>query len=704
MKRFFEVQDRPLSTGIIGGDGVRRRLKATTLGALAWFSLASALMAESKLTVDPPPPSYGATSLSPAVATSNLVAPAAANQEISVILTLPLGDPQGAAAFVQHVSSPGDPLFRKYITPEEFAARFGADAADYAALKDWATKNGLTISQESSARTALTLRGTVEQFQNLFATELAIYQSADGKQFLSASVKPTIPNVIAPKISGVIGLTNSIQYAPFVKIAKTFGEDATTPLITTDTAGGTGPGGAYGAKDLRTAYNIPDFGSIKPQTVALFEQGGFSKSDLAIYQKKMGLPNPPVKFVSVNGYNGEVNDPEIELEAVLDIDMVIGINPSVGQVLVYEDGTDSFQVAIIDALQKVASDNLAQILSISYGLDEREQPKGQMAAENVVLTQLAAQGIGVLVSSGDRGAFGNTGMTRKPALLNVEDPASQPLVTGIGGTSLFTGSNESYSMETVWNDIPYGGASGGGISRHWKIPSYQAPSVVTQNGGSAKMRNVPDLAAVGDPNTGVAIYSQVNGGWLQVGGTSVSAPLWAGYLSILNSATEYLTGTSIGQINPFLYSLDHGNASLCLYSVIDGSNGSAEYWDNPGYNAGQGYNNCTGLGTPPGGFFTYTVLASNYSGTPPGNFNLTLDKLTATSATLTWTAASEATAYLVLVWHETGHQFGSNQLSITKQRKLTLTKLLTETEYEVAVIAVNAGGTNQDDVTFLPVP
>ena len=123
-----------------------------------------------------------------------------------------------------------------------------------------------------------------------------------------------------------------------------------TPDVATETAGGTGPGGAYAASDLRTVYKIPEFGDVVPQTVAVFEQGGFYQTDVEKYLERMELPNRPVKVVNVDGYNGSVNDPGVELEAVLDIDMVIGINPAVKEVLVYEDGTDAFGVALIDAL------------------------------------------------------------------------------------------------------------------------------------------------------------------------------------------------------------------------------------------------------------------------------------------------------------------------------------------------------------------
>ena len=104
-----------------------------------------------------------------------------------------------------------------------------------------------------------------------------------------------------------------------------------------------------------------------------------------------------------------------------------------------------------------------------------------------------------------------------PATLNATDPGSQPLVTCVGGTSLSTGPHEVRLWEVVWNNLGllYGGATGGGASSYWTIPPWQAPSYVTTNGGSPAYRNVPDVAAVGDPLTGVSVYSKINGGWLR---------------------------------------------------------------------------------------------------------------------------------------------------------------------------------------------
>ena len=384
------------------------------------------------------------------------------------------------------------------------------------------------------------------------------------------------------------------------------------------------------------------------QTVAVFEQGGFIASDVQEYLSWNKLPNVPVGAVFVNGYNGTGYPSIVELEAVLDIDMAIGINPNLKEVLVYEDGNDPFDVALIASFEQVAADNLASVLSVSYGADEVEEGTAAMQAENTALTQLAAQGITVLASAGDDGAYGDTGLNSSPATLNVADPGSQPLVISVGGTTLFTGAGESYLGEEVWNDLGLGdGATGGGVSSYWPIPSWQQPIEVTGNGGSSSFRNVPDISAVGDPLTGVAVYSQMNGGWLQIGGTSVSAPIWAGYMSILNSASIYFDLGQLGFFSPTLYS-DRIDAVQDLYDILDGSNGNAELFGTPGYNAGRFYDNCSGNGSLWGGAFALDALTSTETGgTPPAPLTGLTIKQNGASLELSWNASGGATGYVI---------------------------------------------------------
>jgi len=691
MESLLKMEDRTAPVGFTE-NAEWRLTKNVTLAALIsiLFAAANAL-----------PATAANVDLSPMVGKSTYLSPVDAEKQISVILSLPLGDSAGAAEFAQRVSSPKDPLYRKYITPEEFAARYGANANDYAALKQWAIANGLSIAHEAGARTSLTVRGSVGQFQALFRTQLNNYRSSDGNEFYSASVKPAIPSAIAAKVTGIIGLTNSVQYAPLAKVYKSFGEAGVAPVDGTDTAGGTGPGAAYAASDLRTAYQIPHFGGLIPQTVAVFEQGGFFKYDVETYLKRMNLPQPPVTFVGVNGYDGYVYDFNIELEAVLDIDMVIAINPQVKEVIAYEDGNDPFGVALIDALDQVAQDNKAQILSISYGLDESEQGTDQMMAENTVLTQLASQGITVLASAGDNGAYGQTGTANFPATYNVSDPGSQPLITCVGGTSLATGLGQVYVTESVWNRLGSGGgATGGGYSSYWSIPSWQPGQWVSLNGGSSAYRNVPDVAAVGDPITGVAVYSRPNGGWLQIGGTSVSAPIWAGYLSIVNAGLGYVGNTKIGFVNPVFYQ------DTELYQILDGSNGDAITYGLPGYNAGSPYNNCCGTGSLWGGGLAYQIITAGTSGTPPSQITGLTITPTKTAATISWDRTQGATGYtvwidLVIVLHGTLYRLSDvAQTFVTKKTNFEVTGLESNQVYDVRVGAVNQGGATTLGLTF----
>ena len=678
--------------------GRRLGRKALGLLALPLFIAGSACASET-------------LALSPMIAKSQFVSRADAGAQISLVLPLPLKDSKGAADFVKHVSTPLDPLYRQYLTPAEFASRFGATEEDYAALKQWASANGLTIAHESVSRTILTVRGTVDKVQALFKTQLSHYRSSDGDEFISASVEPTVPDAIAGKIAGVVGLTVGRQYAPHAKIYRRFGElaenDSHTSTIHPNAAGGSGPGGAYSAADLRNAYSIPAYANVNTQTVAIFEQGGYTESDVEKYLTENKLPNRKVTLVGVNGYNGAIDNLNVELEAVLDIDMVIAINPAVKEVLVYEDGTDPFPVALLDSITQVADDDKAQVLSISYGEDESLEGNDSIAAEANIFTQLAAEGINVTVSAGDNGAYGNFSF-HDGTFLNVSDPASQPDVTSVGGTTLYTLPGAIYGSEEAWNLLGVNlGATGGGVSIYWQIPPYQQPNYVANNGGSATYRNVPDVAAVGNPETGVAIYSKINGGWIQVGGTSVGAPIWAGYLSIINAALNYIGEAQIGFFNPTLYSLGFGNPTNYLYEVADGSNGNAGIYGIAGFSAGIGYDNCTGAGSLWGTGVAFQILTSvTQAGTPPSALNgLTAKAVKTKSAKIVWDASTGATGYVVNIFHQpTGYEWNISQSYLTKKTEITITDLVPNTQYFAYIGAVNPSGSSQANISFNTAP
>jgi len=617
-----------------------------------------------------------------------------------------LKDGAGAYDYAMRVSHPSDALYGHYLTPAEFTARFGARESDIAAVKAFAKAHGIQISSIGGAGSLITLKAPAATFAQHLGVNFNHYQRSDGKTFFSADRQPQLPTALAGHVGGIVGLHDAVRFAPLAVHAPTdpaarAALAAGSPrhgLPVATQAIGHGPNGGLSPQDLRRAYGIPDqLAAGKLETLALFEQGGFLPSDIATYIKQFGLPNVPVKVRNVNGYAGAVNDPGIAGEAALDIDMAIAVNPQLRQIQVYEEGDDPFPVALLASLGAMADDNTAQTVSISYGTDEEIGGEAGLAAEGQVLTQMVAQGQGVYVSSGDEGAYGRTGSG-----LHVMDPGSQPLVTAVGGTTLFTHPDGSYETEEAWNLLgAHYGATGGGISNYWPLPDYQLTtgtngkpvSVAAANRGSSKYRNVPDVAAVASPSTPVAVYSGLQGGWTNTGGTSVSAPIWAGLMSIVDQAHQAAGLGRFGFANPFLYANLDGTTSLDTNDVLDGSNGNANLFGGvAGFNAGQGYDNVTGLGSMVSSTLLLDSLLEVHDGStpPPDQARGVHASTTATTGTVQWTTANAATGYAVVAQENASGAFVSQ--AVTRGTRYTFSGLKPNTLYTMYVVALNKGG------------
>jgi len=672
------------------------KLACAVRGYASIFAMAAALAAPaSAMAASVSVASDARTALPP----STRVGPTLATQPISLTVVLPSRNPAGLASFVSHVTQPGDPLFRHYLTSAQFAAQFGARAGDYKAIVAWARARGLTVGEEFSAHTVLPITGAVKDLEAAFGVRFTDYKGADGNNFYNSSLPPAAPAAIAGKITSILGLNNISR--PLTMARK-------LPAGATPLASGSGPLGAYSASDIRTAYGIPAQSATAPaETIAVFEAGGFDPNDIATYLTANNLPKRPVVVRKVNGYGGGIDDPGVDLEAALDIDMVIGSNPDVKRVLVYEDGeADPFGVELVNSFAAIGSDNLAQTVSVSYGEDEALQDPADIQAENTELQQLVAQGIAVFVSAGDHGAYGDLGQG-----LNVADPSSQPLVTAVGGTTLFTGVGAAYQHEITWNELPGEGATGGGVSTVWPIPSYQVSnghSEAANNGGSSTNRNVPDVAAVADPYTGVAVYSALNGGWLEIGGTSVSAPIWAGFTSIANANSKMLGLGQIGFANPALYLLGPrrpGGNYGGYNDILDGSNGSAQIYGIPGFNAGFGYDNVSGWGSPQGAPLSTSLalLPLNLNNTNPPPAPTGVHGLAApTSAKVAFTAAEGATGYLIEVLNPATRIYATEV--ITGTTHAVLSGLVAGTNYEFQVYSISPGGVTGPVLLYLSTP
>ena len=316
---------------------------------------------------------------------------------ISLTIILPSRDPDGLASFIAHVSRPEDPLYRHYLTPALFTARYGPQSDDYRAVVSWAKTHSLKVGEEYQAHTALAVSGRIEQLENAFGISFFDYNRSGGGTFYSAQGTPRLTSAVATKIASVIGFNNIGRPHPLVR---------RLPLGSHLSTFGSGPLGGLSAADIRNAYQVPAAPTTVPgETLAVFEAGGFAPSDVDTYIKRNGLPKRQIVVRKVNSYGGGIDDPDVELESVLDIDMILATNPGARKIIVYEDGEgDPFGTELVNSLAAIGSDNLAQTVSISYGEDEALQNVADIKAENLLLQQLAAQGISVFASSGDHGA------------------------------------------------------------------------------------------------------------------------------------------------------------------------------------------------------------------------------------------------------------------------------------------------------------
>jgi kumamolisin len=388
-------------------------------------------------------------------------------------IILPLRNQPELAELLEDLYNPNSPKFHKFLTPDEFAQRFSADAADSMQVREFLKAAGIFVTGQSGNGTVLRATGPSEAYERAFGLRINYYPGKDDAMFFAPDMDPTIPAALAGKILAIGGLDN----LPLRKThPRTESPGPPSDIIT--------PG--Y----LKVAYNlnsIPADGS--GQTIALFELEGFSPTDMAAYEGAFGFPQVPLQTILIDGFNGvpvEANDDALEVTA--DIELVTAFAPG-SSILVYE--TLGYVQNWIDAWARIAEDNKARVISVSLGGPEKMSP--WVTSDSQVLQQMAAQGQAVFVASRDSGAFAAGGTT-----LEVDEPASQPYATGAGESFLGTNGDGSYSSESARVGGTFG--SGGGISAIFPIPSYQT-TMASQAAKAAlvstTMRNVPDVVVDG---------------------------------------------------------------------------------------------------------------------------------------------------------------------------------------------------------------
>ncbi|HTC67963.1 MAG TPA: S53 family peptidase, partial [Acidothermaceae bacterium] len=593
--------------------GIALSLAASGIASLS-ASAAVAPRANSSASTTTP---VGAPPLIPAGATSDGSPPS--TEQVAFEVVLRPRDQAGLDAFTTAVSTPGSPSYHQFLAPGHYASRFGPSASSIANVTSALGKLGLTVGTAQGS--ILPVSGALSTVGAALHTAFRQYRLSSGRIARANVGAPQVPTSVAGAVQALVGLDSLAQVShpvPNVRVLDPTGDDTgLTPAVTPDLTGptcSTLPGGTgsgyYNAGQLASYYGLTasyTAGTLgSGTTVAIVELEPYLASDIANYQSCYGT-SASVSNIAVNGGPGTGDGSG---EAALDIEDVIGLAPQAA-IRVYEGplaatASDADVLAIYTA---IANDDLAQVVTTSWGACEARTSPTLANGENTVFQQMAAQGQTVFAATGDSGSADCDTGTSPSTALAVDDPASQPFVTGVGGTTL----TSTTGPESTWNNgivnaAPHGG--GGGVSSKWQMPAWQT-SLGNVSGSSrtpcgagvgSLCREVPDVSASADPNDGYAIYYTPPAsppghpaGFYAFGGTSAAAPTWAALTALIDATCG---GQRLGLINPALYQL-RAAGTADFHDVTSGNNDAAGT-NGGAYAAASGYDMATGLGTPMG--------------------------------------------------------------------------------------------------------
>jgi kumamolisin len=483
--------------------------------------------------------------------------------------------------------NPLDPrrLGKDRVSRAEYTRKYAADSADLKQIHAFAKEFGLTVEKDTpkpECRTVL-LTGSVAAIQKAFGVELKD-ATVDGTTYRVRQGGIYLPASLLKIVVAILGLDNRPQAQPQFRVAIPSPREPGKEPEAVASANI-----SYTPVQVGQLYQFPVGTTAAGQTIGIIELGGgFRAGDITAYFKTLGQKTPTVTAVSVDkGKNAPSNANSADGEVMLDIEVSAAVAPGAKIVVYFTPNTDQ---GFTDAISTAVHDttNKPSVISISWGGAESTWTQQSMTALDDACQSAAALGITVTVAAGDNGS--SDGVT--DGQNHVDFPASSPHVLACGGTKLI-GSGATIASEVVWSETAAKeGATGGGVSTVFPLPTWQANSSVPLAGAFAG-RGVPDVAGDADPATGYSV--RVDGKTMVIGGTSAVAPLWAGLIALNNAQNK----TSAGFLQPVVYTVE---AKSAFRDITSGNNGA--------FTAGPGWNACTGLGSPIGTALISLLAAS----------------------------------------------------------------------------------------------
>ena len=591
------------------------------------------------------------------------------------------------SALLDELQDPSSPNFHQWLSPEQFADRFGLSQIDMEKVVAWLQEQGFTVTQKARSRNWVSFSGTAAQVQAAFQTEIHHYL-VKGEPYYANATEPSVPSALADVVLGIHALDNyPLRPRGVFRQVKAEPKPNFTSNITGDTF--------VAPADFATLYGINGLYAAgidgAGQSIAVMGQtdlygtGSEAASDITTFRTASGLPAKPPQVILIPGatdpgvVSGDISEASLDVEwsgAVAKNATIIFVNGGSNKVF------NAFQYAI--------ANSIAPVISISYGSCEADWGNTDLSFYSQLAQQANTQGQTIVAAAGDAGAADCDSPTAPTAIvtiatqgLSVDAPASFPNVTGMGGTEFNEGigtywspapngqdvspSALSYIPEKAWNDTSSSNglsAGGGGASNFFAKPAWQTGAGVPNDNA----RDVPDLSLNASPNHDSLLTcvqgSCVNGyrdseqDLTVAGGTSAGAPSFAGIVALINQQMNTPKGQ--GNINPILYSMA-ANAPAALHDITTGNNivpcevvssdtgcpASGEM----GYSAGIGYDQASGLGSVDA-FNLVTAWNSSSHGnlpapelTAPANSALGV----ALPPTFTWTQVTGNAGYRIMI-------------------------------------------------------